>query len=527
MINRRNVLKVFVGVPTAFSMNHIYQNWELNNVPISLKYPGLINGHLIRDKKIIEKSSSKNNETDILIVGSGISALTACWKLIQLKYKGKITLVTGDELFGNSSDTKINNNFYPTGAHYLPLQNQESIHTRELLKFFNIIKKDEFSEYPTYNDEYLVYSPMERVLLDNKWNDGVYHKTNITNKFFNTIKKYKNKIGKDNNKLFAIPLELSSYEEKNLDLISFKEWLINNNFVDEELWNHLNYCCKDDYGINIDQTSAWAGIHYFSGRTGKCKNTKAETILTWENGNAFLAKTIFNYIKDKITIINGSAFNIDKKDNFNISILEHNKNITNINAKKLLIATPLHIVNYLFNKKIFNENIIPEHSVWLVSNFVFKDLPKEKYTGIQLSYDNVIANSTSLGFVFTHNQSLDISIENKVLTTYVCLSDQSMKSSRKQVLKMSKEEILKLASKDLITAYGHNFYSLLSSVEITIRGHAMPFPNVGFLTRNQSLKLKTNELEKENLFFAHSDLSGISIFEEASWQGYCVAKKML
>ena len=219
----------------------------------------------------------------------------------------------GPEKFGNSSDIKINNQFYPTGAHYLPIQNEETYHTKEMLKFFHIITEGENTKEPTYNDEYLVTSPMERVLFKKEWHEGIYEKNETVDRFFKEIEKHKNTLGKDKKKLFSIPSVLSSRDLKELDSISFKDWLSHNHFNDKVLEDHLNYRRKDDYGMGIEHVSAWAGIHYFAGRTGECKNMKHETILTWKNGNAFLSKKIFEYIKDKVEIIEGSVFNISKE----------------------------------------------------------------------------------------------------------------------------------------------------------------------------------------------------------------------
>ena len=55
----------------------------------------------------------------------------------------------------------------------------------------------------------------------------------------------------------------------------------------------------------------------------------------------------------------------------------------------------------------------------------------------------------------------------------------------------------------------------------------MCYPEPGFLNRIKYLNNKLIKLEQDNLFFSHSDLSSISIFEEASWHGISVAHKIL
>lgn len=526
-MNRRDFISIAVGIPAIYGVAKYVNYISESGFPINVHYRGMSDGHLIRDKNFPKAALEEELKSDICIVGSGIAALTCCWKLIQSNYKGNIILVSGGELFGNSGSIEINKAHYPIGAHYLPLQNEESSHTREMLKFFNIIEKNEYSQKPTYNSKHLVYSPMERVLFENHWQEGLYKKSETSIKFFKFIEQFKNKVGSDGKKLFSIPLSLSSKDSQYLDNQSFKEWLIDNQFVDNDLWNYLNYCCKDDYGTNISTTSAWAGIHYFAGRTGECSNMSEETILTWKNGNAFLAQTIFDYIKNKITIINGSAYKylLDDKQ-LKVGNIKENK-FYKIKTNKIVFATPLNIINYICDTQILTKNLIPDHSVWMVSNILFKELPIDKFKGIGLSYDNVVFPSKHLGYIFSDNQSLDLSREYKVLTSYTCLSEQKMNESRKIILKMTKQDLLALAMNDIITSYGKAAYSLVQQVDINIHGHAMPYPEVGFLKRNSLLNEEIKKIEQKNIFFAHSDLSGISIFEEASWHGYQTAKKLL
>jgi hypothetical protein len=56
-------------------------------------------------------------------------------------------------------------------------------------------------------------------------------------------------------------------------------------------------------------------------------------------------------------------------------------------------------------------------------------------------------------------------------------------------------------------------------------GHAMvtPVPNQIFGEKTQEAKLPIDG----KIFFAHTDLSGISIFEEAFYQGWRTAEKMI
>ena len=59
-----------------------------------------------------------------------------------------------------------------------------------------------------------------------------------------------------------------------------------------------------------------------------------------------------------------------------------------------------------------------------------------------------------------------------------------------------------------------------TALEITVRGHAMATPDVGFLSRPGLLALRDAD---GPIVFAHADLSGLSLFEEASYWGVLAA----
>ncbi len=69
---------------------------------------------------------------------------------------------------------------------------------------------------------------------------------------------------------FAIPMALSSRDAAwlALDKLSFRQWLLDNGFTAPTLHWLANYACRDDYGTDYAQTSAWAGLHYFACRNG-------------------------------------------------------------------------------------------------------------------------------------------------------------------------------------------------------------------------------------------------------------------
>ena len=61
------------------------------------------------------------------------------------------------------------------------------------------------------------------------------------------------------------------------------------------------------------------------------------------------------------------------------------------------------------------------------------------------------------------------------------------------------------------SVYGEGFWQHVSHVDVTVRGHGMSVPKANYLNDESLLKIRNRS---SGLLFAHSDLSGYSVFEE-------------
>jgi hypothetical protein len=83
-------------------------------------------------------------------------------------------------------------------------------------------------------------------------------------------------------------------------------------------------------------------------------------------------------------------------------------------------------------------------------------------------------------------------------------------------------ELLELASSDLKEAYGWTLAPCVERVDITLRAHAMAVPQPGFRGNAGLAALRESQ---GPILFAHADLSGLSVFEEAAWWGCRAAQR--
>jgi len=84
-----------------------------------------------------------------------------------------------------------------------------------------------------------------------------------------------------------------------LDKISFADWLTQNALTSERLVWYCDYACRDDYGLKLDQTSAWAGLFYFCSRVRK-SGEESQPFITFPEGNGRFVNHLAETVKDKI-----------------------------------------------------------------------------------------------------------------------------------------------------------------------------------------------------------------------------------
>ena len=126
--------------------------------------------------------------------------------------------------------------------------------------------------------------------------------------------------------------------------------------------------------------------------------------------------------------------------------------------------------------------------------------------------------------VDTHQWLRAAKPEYTVFTAYHALNAASAKMGREWLQHASDTELLTLGLSDLQQVYGQQLWQCARGVELTLRGHAMASPSVGFLNNRG---LQALQAVDGKVLFAHSDLSGYSIFEEAAWWGWQAANRVL
>jgi hypothetical protein len=136
----------------------------------------------------------------------------------------------------------------------------------------------------------------------------------------------------------------------------------------------------------------------------------------------------------------------------------------------------------------------------------------------------VIYESNSLGYVDATHELLQMKPLKRNLTFYYPLTGDIPANERKKAQTRSHSEWADIVFSDLRKVHP-NIEAATEELNIMLWGHAMAQPLPGLIygkTRKELAQSIGNKIH-----FAHSDLAGISIFEEAFYQGLEAAKKVI
>lgn len=526
--SRRNFVK---GIGASLLLIPFLQFCSDKIIHLLIRLSGT--NHLLGHRLWIKDFPKPTSQIHIpyLIVGGGISGLSAARQFEKKGISDFLLVELEGHLGGNSSNGENKYSKFPLGAHYLPLPNFKD---KELLQFLEeekIIVGYDQKGLPVFDELQLSFAPDERLFYKNNWQDGVVPKEGNSKdqdlefeRFFKLMDAFRIGKGKDEKYLFDIPVYLSSNdsETRNLDKMTMKEWFEKNDFKTEPLFHYIDYCCKDDFGLGIDYVSAWAGIHYFAGRKQDANSDKKESVLTWPEGNARLATHLKKYT-DKKTLKNHLVYEVKTEKNKVIAKVfdDVKKASVEIVADKVIMATPQFVNQYLIkDRKEYTKDF--QYTPWLLATLTLTNLSDN--FSFPLSWDNVIYGAKGLGYVYDQHQSLNQIQPKKVITYYYSFSSSDLRKTRKELYKKDKEYWKQFVLDDLKIAHP-DIENCTEDMEVFLLGHGMISPAPGFIFGEA--KKQASKTIQNSIYFAHTDLSGISIFEEAFHHGINVVNQIL
>ena len=531
MISRRNFVgKAAKGIGIAALMPSLTGCVQERNFSGIITGPNAALGHRLRTMDFPEPT--KTISTGVVIVGGGVAGLSA-GRFLKKYTDDFLLLELEDTPGGNSVGGSNSVSAFPWGAHYLPLPGNNDPELTTFLRECNVITGFAAGK-PVFNEYYLCHDPKERLYINHFWQDSIIPHEGVPGwdrdeiqRFLALMHEYKQRKGHDEKPAFAIPLEMSSNDDEflKLDTITADQFLAEHNYRSQYLRWYVNYCCADDYGSSLRQTSAWAMVHYFASRRSHSANAPADAVLTWPEGNYWLIKQLENGLTGRIRP-RTLAYSINVlKDKVEVLAFDAAENMSQrIIADKVIMATPQFI-----NKRILRGVHRPinydsfHYAPWMVANLTLSASLSESH-GEQLCWDNVIYGNDSLGYVNAMHQQVGRERPDKVITYYKPLTDGDALSARMHAYATTYSDWKSQIVSELTLAH-RDINDQIKEMDVWIWGHGMIRPSPGFIWGEDRQRAMNNI--DDRIYFAHSDISGISIFEEAFYQGHKNAREVL
>jgi predicted NAD/FAD-dependent oxidoreductase len=501
-------------------------------------------GHRLRERKAGGLPAPQwQGRAGVIVVGAGIAGLAAARALARAGVDDVQVLDLEDGPGGNSRGHAIAGMACPLGAHYLPVPGERAVEVIELLESLGLRRSER--GVPVYDERHLCHSPQERLNIDGHWVEGLLPpidalpaparaRTLAQYRQFGAAVKAAAAGG-----AFGMPTARSTWRPAldALDAIAFGPWLDAQGLDAPALRWYLDYCCRDDYGAGSAQVSAWAGLHYFASRHGFHAPgdgpEEREGVLTWPEGNAWLARRLAAPLGERLHA--GRVAWQVTEDRAEVRVDAWNavaRRAERWTASQVVLALPLFVAARLLAAPpgaLTQAVASMRYAPWLVANLHLADALVDR-PGAPPSWDNVVydpgresgAAPASLGYVDAMHQSTRAVPGATVLTAYWALGGNTpgqLVAQREHLLNQPWSAWAQAVVQDIARVHP-DLPARLRQVDLMRYGHAMCVPVPG-LRSSAALRALAGPgpTAGRRVHFAHSDLSGYSVFEEALYQG--------
>ncbi len=459
----------------------------------------------------------------MVIIGAGIAGLACARELSRRGFDDIALLELEDAPGGNSRGHVLRGAACPLGAHYLPVPGAQAPEVYQLLEELGLVRQQ--LGRAVWDERHLCHSPQERLFIDGEWHEGLLPPADSPatlaeyRRFASLVSQAQAQLG------FAMPTRRAPWTGAHaaLDALPFSQWLDQQGLTSPRLRWHLDYCCRDDYGAPAAEVSAWAGLHYFASRHGfhapGDEISEREPVLTWPEGNGYLSRRLAEPLKDRIHL-GRSVLRVNEAKH-GVELLAWNEATQapeRWQARAVVLATPLFVSARLVSRSALREAAQAlRYAPWLTANLALRE-PLLDRPGAPPAWDNVSYGSTALGYVNAHHQSLDPTPPAPLLTAYLALPAVRRAELRDRPWQHWAGVVI-----DELARTHPDLGPKLERIDLCRFGHAMSIPAPGV---RGSAALAALSRQAGRVVFAHADLAGYSVFEEAYTAGVAAAGRI-
>jgi monoamine oxidase len=474
-------------------------------------------GHRLRQTLPTDASGAVQRRASVLVVGAGVAGLAAARGFARAGIDDVQVLELEDQPGGNSRGHRMGGMACPLGAHYLPLPSETSHEVSAWLHELGLLRH--VLGRTVADERYLCHSPQERLFFDGAWHEGLLPPAEPGSRPLAQYQQLATLVSQA--PPFAIPAHRARWTDAHasLDATTFAVWLARQGLDDPQLRWYLDYCCRDDYGAGADVVSAWAGLHYFASRHGfhppgdSEADGERDPVLTWPEGNAWLVQRLAQPLQGRI---HGNRVAVRvREERQGVQVLAwHGPELEAWTADTVVLALPLFIARRVLDRPpdaLQTAAATQRHAPWLVANLQL-DRPLLDRTGVPSAWDSVVYGSRALGYVDAMHQSLRPDPGATVLTAYLALPESDRAALLDRPWQAWAQHVL-----DALLPVHPDMPERLQRIDLMRYGHAMAVPTPGL---HDSAAARTALRGSQGrVRFAHADLAGYSIFEEAFTAG--------
>ncbi len=508
-------------------------------------------GHRVRDSRNVVGSAPRDapaaqRRAGAIVIGAGIAGLAAARALLRAGVDDVHVFELEDSAGGNSRGHAMGGMACPLGAHYLPVPGAQALEVAALLTEFGLSRVD--SDKTTFHERHLCHSPQERLFIRGEWVEGLLPPLDAlsasergeTRRQYQSFHDAVESAGRD--QAFCVPTARAnaspavSARAAALGAVSFANWLDAQGYNAAALRWYLDYCCRDDFGAGAAFVSAWAGLHYFASRHGfHAPGTDAAAdaqergaVFTWPEGNAWLAQRMAEPLRERLHTGQVALRVHEGRHDVNVDLWNTStQSIESWSARYVVLAVPLFIAARLVDplpSTLAEAAALLHYAPWLVANLQLRE-PLRDRGGAAPAWDNVIMDSSSLGYVDAMHQSTRPHPGPTVLTAYWALgggSPQELHTQRVRLLEAPWATWTERVVQELTRAHP-DIAPNVQRIDLMRYGHAMAIPAPGV---RHHAALQALAQSRARVRMAHSDLAGYSVFEEAFFHGERVGRSI-
>ena len=497
----------------------------------------------------------------VAVLGAGVAGLAAARALRHAGVDDLRVFELEDDAGGNARGHVIQGLRCPLGAHYLPIPPREA---RAVSAFLHELGLLHTVHGRTVADErHLCHALQERLWTGQAWVEGLLPPAapgSATEAAYRDFSHLVALAGRQAR--FAVPsVEVpTSAALQALDGESFAHWLARHGLHDPALRWYLDYACRDDYGAGLETVSAWAGLHYFASRHGFAapgeeparagSEAAPEGVFTWPEGNAWLTRRLAAPLADRLHL--GGLVERVQPGRHEVALWVRDGAGSRQHwvAREVVVALPLHVARRVLQaapSALDPAARALDPAPWLVANLLLREPPIDR-PGAPPAWDSVVLESSAdspglaspedparlaLGYVDAGHQGVRGRASPVVLSAYWAFGQPDRGRTAAWRVKLRDEPWQVWAQRVVahLARVHPDLPALVQQVDLMRYGHAMavPAPGVRSHPALQALRQASaagpgqgsrhavlqGPAGTERLHFAHADLAGYSVFEEA------------